>query len=661
MSHTATCERHEHVQPRVDERPAPVAGQSFSASFGGPLSQREVRWAALSLAFFLAALAFRGGAVGWASAVLFAGCYACGGWEPALSGVRALRHGSLDVDLLMVVAALVAVSIGQVIDGALLIVIFSTSSALEAISARRTRDAVRGLLRLTPERASLLRSDGSEVAVEAEELEPGDVIVVRPGERIGADGRVLAGASDVDEASITGEPLPVPKLTGAEVFAGTLNGSGALRVEVTRSASESVVARMVAMVEQASETKAVTQLFIDRVEQRYSVAMVAATLALFVVPLVVGEALQPTLLRAMTFMIVASPCAVVLATMPALLAAIANAGRHGVLVKSSVVMEQLGQISQIAFDKTGTLTRGTPRLESVRALTPSASAETVLGWAAAAENPSEHPLGRAIVAAAADQDVSIGAVSAFRAEPGSGVRAIVDGRQIAVSRPDSLDDVDPRQTADARAVVEEREALGQTAMVVVADGIPVGVLAVTDQVRPDAAAAVSRLEELTGAPAVLLTGDNERAAKALADAVGIVAVRAPLLPHEKVETVRQLESGGRKVAVVGDGVNDAPALAAAHLGVAMGRRGSDLTLEAADVVMVRDELIGLPAALRLSRHASRVVKANLAFAGVVILALVGLDLTGHLPLPLGVAGHEGSTVVVGLNGLRLLRGAHWRP
>jgi heavy metal translocating P-type ATPase len=649
------------VDARFDDPSASVDGQLSSAPFGGLLLQREVRWAALSVAFFLAALAFRVGGEGWPSAVPFAGCYACGGWGPALSGLRALRRRSLDVDLLMVVAALVAMSIGQVVDGALLIVIFSTSSTLEAISARRTRDAVRSLLRLTPERASLLRSDGTEVVVEAEDLEPGDVIVVRPGERIGADGRVLAGASDVDEASITGEPLPAPKLTGAEVFAGTLNGSGVLQVEVTRSASESVVARTVAMVEQASETKAVTQLFVDRVERRYSVAMVAVTVALFVVPLADGAALQPTLLRAMTFMIVASPCAVVLATMPALLAAIANAGRHGVLVKSAVVMEQLGQISQIAFDKTGTLTRGTPRLESVRALVSSAGAETVLSWAAAAENPSEHPLGRAIVAAATDQGVSIGAVSAFYAEPGRGVRATVDGRQIAVSRPDALDDVDPLQTAGARAVVEEMEALGHTAMVVAADGIPVGVLAVTDQVRPDAAAAVSRLEELTGAPVVLLTGDNNRAAKAVADSVGIVTVRAQLLPHEKVETVRELESGGRKVAVVGDGVNDAPALAAAHLGVAMGRRGSDLTLETADVVVVRDELIGLPAAVRLSRHAGRVVKINLVFAGVVILALAGLDLTGHLPLPLGVAGHEGSTVVVGLNGLRLLRGVHWRP
>jgi len=661
VSHTATCERHEHVDVRADNPTAPAAGRPFSAPSGGLLSQREVREAALSVAFFLAALVFRVGHEDWPSRVLFAGCYGCGGWGPALSGLRSLRRRSLDVDLLMVVAALVAMSIGQVVDGALLIVIFSTSSALEAISARHTRDAVRGLLRLTPERASLLRSDDTEVVVEAEELEPGDVIVVRPGERIGADGRVLDGASDVDEASITGEPLPVPKLAGADVFAGTLNGSGSLRVEVTRSASESVVARMVAMVEQASEAKAVTQLFIDRVEQRYSVAMVAVTLALFVVPLVAGAALQPTLVRAMTFMIVASPCAVVLATMPALLAAIANAGRHGVLVKSAVVMEQLGQISQVAFDKTGTLTRGTPRLESVRALTSSASAETVLGWAAAAEHPSEHPLARAIVAGATDQGVSIGAVAAFYAEPGRGVRATVDGRQIAVSRPDSLDDVDPLQTAGARAVVEEMEALGHTAMVVAADGIPVGVLAVTDQVRPDAAAAVSHLELLTGAPAVLLTGDNDRAAKAVADSVGIVAVRAQLLPREKVATVRELESGGRKLAVVGDGVNDAPALAAAHLGVAMGRRGSDLTLEAADVVMVRDELSGLPAALKLSRHARRVVKVNLAFAGVVILALAGLDLTGHLPLPLGVAGHEGSTVVVGLNGLRLLRDAHWRP
>lgn len=660
MSHTATCERDEHVDDAVGYASS-VATDQLSSAQSGTSWPREVRWAGLSVLFFLLGLAFRVSPAAWLSAVFLAGCYACGGWEPGLSGLRALRERSLDVDLLMVLAAVMAAAIGQVLDGALLIVIFSTSGALEAVSARRTRDAVRGLLRLAPERASLLLPDGTELVVPTEELDCGDVIVVRPGERIGADGRIVAGASDVDEASITGEPLPAAKLAGDEVFAGTLNGSGALRVEVTRPSAESVMARIVALVEQASETKAATQLFIDRVEQRYSLLMVVATSALFAVPLAVGEALQPTLLRAMTFMIVASPCALVLATMPPLLAAIANAGRHGVLVKSAVVMEQLGQVTQVAFDKTGTLTCGTPRVESVHLLSSSFDADTVLGLAAAAENPSEHPLARSVVAAALERGLPVDAASGFRADPGHGVRAAVGGRRIAVGRPDCLDDCRPAETVVARLAVAEIEARGCTAVVVVADRVPVGVLAITDEVRPDASAAVARLEELTMAPAVLMTGDNSRAADALAAEVGIFDVRARLLPEDKVTAVRDLQTCGQRVAVVGDGVNDAPALAAAHLGIAMGHRGSDLTLETADVVVVRDELAALPAAVRLSRQARRVVKANLAFAAVVIVSLVGIDLAGHLPLPLGVAGHEGSTVVVGLNGMRLLRRRHWRP
>ena len=303
----------------------------------------EVRWAAAATALFAAGLAAHfGQGPGWLAWALFLACYAAGGWEPGRAGLRALRTRTLDVDLLMAAAAVAAAAVGQVLDGGLLIVIFATSGALEAVAAHRTAQAVRGLLDLAPDQAARLSDDGAEEVVEAASLEIGDVVLVRPGERIGADGQVLDGASEVDQATITGEPLPAVKMPGDEVFAGTLNGPGALRVRVGRAASDTVVARIVAMVEQASATKARTQLFIEKVEQRYSAGMVAATVLLVAVPLLAGAAFQPALLRAMTFMIVASPCAVVLATMPPLLASIANAGRHGVLVKSAVVMEQAG-------------------------------------------------------------------------------------------------------------------------------------------------------------------------------------------------------------------------------------------------------------------------------------------------------------------------------
>ncbi|MET9023754.1 heavy metal translocating P-type ATPase [Actinopolymorpha sp. NPDC004070] len=644
----------------------------------GTWSLPEVRWAVIATALFaVGGICQLAGTPAWLWWALYLACYAAGGWEPGLAGLRALREKTLDVDLLMVAAAIGAASIGQVFDGALLIVIFATSGALEAVATKRTEDSVRGLLDLTPERATRLRlpelpedgegtaaafDDAVEEQVEAAGLEVGDVILVRPGERIGADGRVVAGASAVDQASITGESIPVDKGPGDEVFAGTSNGTGALHVRVDRPAAETVIARIVTMVEQASATKARTQLFIEKVEQRYSVAMVAATVALFALPLLWGVALQDSLLRAMTFMIVASPCAVVLATMPPLLAAIATAGRHGVLVKSAVVMEQLGTVTRVAFDKTGTLTEGRPHLTDVRVL-PGAdlSEERLLALAATAEQYSEHPLGTAVVRAAHAAKLPLGHLADFTSEPGRGVRARVDGVPVEVSSPAHLAAAGERSgPSDLHAVVTELQGAGHTAVVVRVNDEPAGVLALADRMRPGAADAVSRLTELNGAAPVLLTGDNARAAGRLAGEVGITDVRADLLPADKVAEVRELQADGTRIGLVGDGVNDAPALATAHTGIAMGRSGSDLALDTADAVVTRDELAGVPAVIALARRARRLVVANLVIAATFIAVLVAWDLLGDLPLPLGVAGHEGSTVIVGLNGLRLLRGAAWQ-
>jgi heavy metal translocating P-type ATPase len=612
----------------------------------------------VSLALFVAGgvaqLAGTPAPVWWA---LYLACYAAGGWEPALAGLRALRERTLDVDLLMVVAAIAAASIGQVFDGALLIVIFATSGAVEAVVTRRTEESVRALLDLAPEHASRQRDDGTEESVPVADLVVGDVVLVRPGERVGADGVVLSGLSEVDQASITGEGLPAPKGPGDEVFAGTVNGTGALRVGVARVAAESVVARIAAMVEEASATKARTQLFVERIEQRYSVAVVVGALALVAVPLALGAAFEPTLLRAMTFMIVASPCAIVLATMPPLLAAIANGGRRGVLVKSAVAMEALGRTTVVAFDKTGTLTEGRPHLESVTPLAGLDGAgldeDAVLALAAAAERPSEHPLAAAVVRAARERGLPVADATGFTALPGRGVRATVEGTLVVVGSPAALDGI-------PEAPVTRLEADGSTVVAVIADGSPVGLLAISDRLRPDAAATVARLAELTGRPPVLLTGDHAGAAARVADAVGITDVRSGLLPDAKAAAVRELQAAGHRVLLVGDGVNDAPALATADTGVALGGRGIALAVETADAVVVRDDLTTLPNLLGLSRRARRVVLANIAIAATVIAGLVTWDLVGTLPLPLGVAGHEGSTVVVALNGLRLLRAAAWR-
>ncbi|MEN3267489.1 MAG: cation-transporting P-type ATPase [Pseudonocardia sp.] len=645
----------------------------------------EIRWAALATGLFavggLAQLLGAPAPVWW---TLYLACYVTGGWEPALAGLRALRERTLDVDVLMIVAALAAAAIGQVFDGALLIVIFATSGALEAFVTRRTADSVRALLDLAPERATRLSCEDAEASakddraedagagevVDTAELVVGDLVLVRPGERIGADGRVVGGVSEVDQASITGEPMPVLKQPGAEVFAGTLNGTGALRIRVGRAAADSVVARIVALVEQASATKARTQLFIEKVEQRYSVAVVVATVALVAIPLAFGAGFTPTLLRAMTFMIVASPCAVVLATMPPLLSTIANAGRHGLLVKSALVMERFGQTTLVAFDKTGTLTEGTPRVAEIEPIPRvGLSTDDVLALAAGAEQPSEHPIARAVVAAARDRNLSVPAAEGFSSTPGRGVTAVVAGRPVRVGSPALLaETTDPTgPTADvgdavrrALGLAGQLENVGRTAVVVLVDNAPAAVLGIADRLRPDARDTVAALTALTGNSPVLLTGDNPRAAARLAAEVGITDIRAGLLPADKVDAVKAWQADGHRVLLVGDGVNDAPAMAAANLGVAMGRRGSDLALETADAIIVRDELGTLATVIGLSRRARRVVSANLAFAATVIVALVTWDIASTLPLPLGVAGHEGSTVVVGLNGLRLLRATAWR-
>ncbi|MBB5162618.1 heavy metal translocating P-type ATPase [Mycobacterium sp. AZCC_0083] len=638
------------VQPT---RSGLVAARRLGVS--GLWSVTSVRWAVAALCLFLVGLAAQlldaPSAIWW---TLYVACYLTGGWSPAWEGFQALRSRTLDVDLLMVVAAIGAAGIGQIFDGALLIVIFATSGALEDAATKRTEDSVKGLLDLAPSRATRIDAEGAEESVHPQDLQIGEHVVIRPGERVSADGVVVGGSSDVDQSSVTGESLPVNKLTGDNVFAGSHNGGGVLRIRVTQNPSDTVVARIVALVAEASATKAKTQLFIEKVEQRYSVGVVVATLALFTIPLAFGADLQGTLLRAMTFMIVASPCAVVLATMPPLLSAIANAGRHGVLVKSAVAMEHLAEATVVAIDKTGTLTTGAPRLTSVVPLADhQMDVDEVLRIAASAEQFSEHPLGRAVVAHARQRGIDIPEAAEFHALPGRGVRARLAGQVVEVISPRSFG-------GETLPGVTEVQDAGSTAVVVIVDALPVGILGLTDTVREGTEDVVRTITALTSASPILLTGDNQRAANRLAMDVGVSDVRADLLPEDKVAEVRRQQTDGHRVLFVGDGINDAPAMAAAHASIAMGLNGADLTLDTADAVTVRDELATIPAVVALARRARRVVIVNLAIAATFITGLVAWDLFGHLPLPLGVAGHEGSTIIVALNGLRLLSARAWR-
>jgi heavy metal translocating P-type ATPase len=603
----------------------------------------EVRWAALALVLFLIAwplqLAGAPAPVWW---TIYLACYLAGGWEPARAGLAALRGRVLDVDLLMIVAAIAAASIGQVFDGALLIVIFATSGAIEALVTQRTADSVSSLLSLAPEQATrLTRSATGDdlVVVDTADLAVGDLILVRPGERIGADGIVVDGMSEVDQAAMTGESVPVRREPGQSVLSGTVNGTGALTVEVTSPASESVVARMVGLVAEASETKSTRALFVEKVEQRYSIGVVIATVVVFSLPLLLGEDFRDALLRAITFMIVASPCAVVLSTMPPLLAAIANAARHGILIKSATAMEAIGRTQLVAFDKTGTLTEGAPLVLDVIPA-PGRDVHEVLTLAAAVEQHSEHPLGRAIVRAAG---AAVPAATDFRTIPGQGVEGRVGLQIVRVLQA-------PDEYVDTLGTVVE----------IFVDGRLAGTLTLQDALRADASMAVARTAAITDQSVHLLTGDNQHTAADIAARTGITEVHARLLPQDKADIVRRLENDAIRVLLVGDGVNDAPALASASIGIAMGRHGSDLALETADAVIIRDELSAVPSVIELSRKAHRYVVANLVIAGTFITVLVTWDLISTLPLALAVAGHEGSTVIVALNGLRLLRTKAWR-
>ncbi|MBO3731869.1 heavy metal translocating P-type ATPase [Glycomyces niveus] len=605
----------------------------------------DVRWAAAALACFAAGgIAQLAAAPMWAWLPAYLACYAAGGWGPAWEGLSALRKPRFEVDLLMVIAAVAAAAIGQWFDGALLIVIFATSGALESVLTERTADSVRSLLEHAPDQAVRL-ANGREEPVDAAALAPGDLVLIRPGERVPADGTVVSGESEVDESTLTGEALPGRKAVGAQVLAGTVNGTGALEVRVDRASADTVLARIARQVEEASEAKSRTQLTIERVEQPYSLAVVAATLALIGVPLLAGAAFEPSLLRAMTFMIVASPCAIVLATMPPLLAAVALAGRQGVLVKSALMMERLAEVDRAAFDKTGTLTTGCPEVERLIAF--DGDAARLRRLAAAAEARSEHPIGRVLAGLADHTDAT-----EFQAMPGRGVRAVVDDIEVLVGHPILLNDAE--DDARARATVGEFETAGLTVAVVIADKRPVGVIGLSDAVRPDAAQAVEALRARLGTDPSLLTGDHPAAARRVAAAVDIRDAEATLLPGDKADRL-----AGTRTLYIGDGVNDAPALAASHVGAAMGGTASDLALQSADIVLVGRRLTALPAAIDLARKARRVARVNLAFAAAVIAVLAAWDLFGELPLVLGVAGHELSTVIVGLNGLRLLSRRHW--
>ena len=593
------------------------------------------------------------------SALLYTVAYITGGIFGLKAGVEALvEERTIDVDLLMVLAALGAAAIGAPFEGALLLFLFSLSNVLQDYAMDRTRNAISSLVQLRPTQARVQRGERSHM-VRVEEVAVGTHLLVLPGDRIPLDGRVLSGASSVDQSSLTGESLPITKQAGAEVFAGTVNQNGSLEIEVTRATADSTLARLIQMVEEAQAAKARTQRFLEKAEQYYAVGVIGATLAAIFAPvLFMDQTFAEAFYRAMTLMVAASPCALVISTPATILSAIAGSARKGVLFKGGVHLEQTARVKVVAFDKTGTLTWGKPHLTDIEPLDSfGGGQDDLLVIAAAVESRSEHVLAQAAVAAAEERNLAIPSVSSFEATPGQGVRATIGDSEIAIGSPRSF--AAPCSGLDEAAHrIERLEEEGKTAVLVARRTEQhtqiLGVLAFADTLRPEAAQLVVQLKRRGVERVAMLTGDNERAAAAIARQVGVDEYQAALLPADKVRHIERLQAQYGPVAMVGDGVNDAPALAAATVGIAMGAAGTDVALETADVVLMGDELERLPYAIALSRRARRTLIANLAFSLGMIALMVAALCGWSLSLPLAVCGHEGGTVLVCLNGLRLL-------
>ena len=595
--------------------------------------------------------------------------YLTGGTRGTIKGVRSLMGGTVDVDLLMVLAALGAAYVNHAFEGAMLLFLFSLSNTLQEMAIERSRSAISALMKLRPETALCKRGTETKL-VKIEELVPGDIVVLRPGESIPVDGVVTEGTSSVNQSSITGESLPVEKKPGDSLFAGTLNESGGLEMRTSKPATESTLAKLIELVEKAQGQKASTQRFLEKAEQWYAMGVILFTASLIVVPIYLfHEPFATTFYRAMTVMVVASPCALVISTPASILSAIAAAARRGVLFKGGAYLEKAAAIQVIAFDKTGTLTEGHPVVTDLHVIVHPTHSESdtacfreeLLWLAAAVEARSEHPVARAIVAEAKRRRMPIERCTKFQSVAGHGVSAEVVGRRIAVGNLKYFDGYESPE----RAVLEEQMNLlhdaGKTGMLVgeikgddkTATVHYLGFVAVADKVRPEAPAMIARLRELGVKRIAMLTGDNQRVAAAVGKACGVDEVHAELLPQDKVCVITKLKEIGQ-TAMVGDGVNDAPALATADVGIAMGAAGTDVAMETADIVLMSDALDGIPFTLALSRRARTVVFQNLSFALAVIVVLIISALGLNLPLPLGVVGHEGSTVLVCLNGLRLL-------
>lgn len=582
---------------------------------------------------------------------LFLSAVITGGWETAQKGLPGLFRLRFDMNALMTVAVAGAIGIGYWEEAAVVAFLFGVSETLQVYTSGKARSSLKSLLDLAPRKAAI-RRQGEELILPVEEVEVGDILLVRPGEKLAMDGRVTVGMSSVNQAAITGESVPVFKETGDEVFAGSLNGDGFLEVEVTKRAEETTLSKIISMVEEAQEKRAPAQAFVDSFSKVYTPAILLLSLAILLIkPTWFGIPWTDALYDALALLIVACPCALVVSTPMAIVSAIGNAARNGVLIKGGIYLETVGSLNVIAFDKTGTLTRGEPVVKEVVTFN-GADRHQVLAIAAGMESMSEHPLARAVVRLAEAEGIVPAGAEEFQAHPGRGAEAVVDGRLHRIGSPRWMlpDDI----SGKIRERIEELEDRGYTVVCLGAEDRLLAVFALADEVRDTSREAVRELKQ-AGIHPVMLTGDNNRTARAIAAEVGVDEYRGELLPQDKLEAVQELKPSRGRIAMVGDGVNDAPAMAAADTGIAMGGAGTDTALETSDIVLMADDLAKLPFTVRLSRAALGIIRQNITFSLVTKFLAVYLVFPGWLTLWLAIFADMGATILVTLNSIRLLK------
>ena len=628
-----------------------------------PVEDRTVRWLRhnrellLSLTTGLLLLSgWLGGQLSWLNAgevsLVYILAFIPAGIEVGRQAIRSVLKRHFDMDLLMTAAAFGAASLGHWGEGALLLFLFSLGHALQERALERARRAVRGLADLAP-RSALTRRNGKDELVPVERLVLGDVVVVRPGERSPVDGEVVSGMSWIDQSPLTGESLPVEKSSGDKVFAGTLNGDGVLEVSVSRLAKDSTLRRVMKLVEQAQATRSPTQLWVERFTRIFVPLVLLTLLGLLVVPMLMGEAFDKSFLRAVTFLVAASPCALTLGTPAVILTGVAQAAKQGVLVKGGAYLESLGRLRLIAFDKTGTLTMGEPHVTDILPLNGWGE-KKVLELAATLESRLNHPLAHAVLTHAKAQGLAIPPAGETEVVRGRGVRARVNDENVWVGSQALWSEAGVELPVEITEKIQALEMQGKTAILVGVDSRVVGLIGIADILRPESKTALERLAVLGIRETMMLSGDNSRAAAAIAGQLGLSSYRGELMPEDKLRLVKELVDQYHDVAMVGDGVNDAPALAQATVGIAIGSAKNDVALEAADVALMSPDLRKLPFAVGLGRAVSRVIMQNLVLSLGTILLFSSLGLAGITNIGMTVFLHEGTTLLVVANALRLL-------